>query len=231
MRRTLSMAAIALLSVTACSEAPTPPVTGEWVTLTASQASTIVTRIETFASADPTLQALADTVAVVVNAGASARRVDVTTATGTTPFYAVALHRAMPGATSSWATFHVIAFDDPSAPTQFIILGGWATSASGSAPSSVGGPIGAASNTSLTAHIFSLAGGQLAMWHANAGAVTFNSMERLENCGSFAGPGQCRPIEMNGSFNITGTVAGQGASGQRIASGTLTAVPGIRISP
>lgn len=230
MRSKLPIALFGLLSLAACSDEPTNPITGESIALTANQASTIVTRMASFAAADPALRSLADTVAVVVNAGASARRVEVTTATGTTAFYAVSLHRAMPGATSSWATFHVIAFDDPSAPTQFIILGGWATAAS-SAPNGVSGPIGADATRSLTAHIFTLSGNQLAMWHANAGTVSFTSMERLESCGSFPSPGQCRPIEMSGSFNITGTVAGSGASGQRIASGTLAAIPGIRISP
>jgi hypothetical protein len=231
MRSKLFIALLVSSLAAACSNEPTNPVGGESITLTANQAATIVTRIDAFASADPTLRSLADTVAVVVNAGASARRLEVTTESGTEPFYAISLQRAMPGASSSWSTFHVIAFDDPSSPSKFIILGGWATVGSGDAPGSVSGPIGAGATTSLTAHIFSLTGSQVSMWHANAGTVSFNAMERLENCGSFPGPGQCRPIEMGGSFNITGTVAGSAASGQRIASGTLTAVPGIRISP
>jgi hypothetical protein len=231
MRSKVFIAVLATCLTAACSNEPTNPVTGESITLTANQAATIVTRIDAFASADPTLRSLADTVAVVLNAGATARRLEVTTESGPTAYYAVSLQRAMPGATSSWSTFHVIAFDDPSSPSKFIILGGWATVSSGDAPSSVSGSIGAGATTSLTAHIFSLTGNQVAMWHANAGTVSFTALERLESCGSFPGPGQCRPIEMGGSFNITSTVAGTGASGQRIASGTLTAVPGIRISP
>jgi hypothetical protein len=231
MRKRLSIAAFTVLALaSACSDEPTGPTGAETITLSASQAATIVGRIESFASADPALDALADTVGVVINAGAAARRVTITTESGASAFYAISLHRTKAGPSAPWSTFHVIAFNDPATPTEFVILGGYASATSGDAPSSVSGDIGAAANKSLTAHIFRLSGGQLAMWHANAGTVSFAALEVLEACSGFAGPGQCVRIQMEGSFNITGTVPGQGASGQRTASGTLSMIPGIRIS-
>ncbi len=234
MRSRLTFAAVALLAAAnACSDEPTGPTGAETITLSASQAATLVGRIEAFASADPTLEALADTVGVVLNSGAEARRIEITTSSGPTAFYAVSLQRVMPGSSAPWSTFHVVAFDDPVTPTQFVILGGvaFAGSSTADAPSSVSGSIGTTGATSLTAHIFELSGSQLSMWHANAGSVSFAALEMLEACTGFPGPGDCVRIQMNGSFDITGTVAGNGATGQRTASGTLKDIPGIRISP
>jgi hypothetical protein len=231
MRPKLTLAAIVLLAVTnACSNEPTIPVGGETITLTASQAASLVGRIEAFASEDPTLAALADTVGVVINAGASARRMDVTVESGVKSFYAVSLHRTFTGPSSPWSTFHVIAFDDPAAPTRFIILGGNASVSSGDAPSSVSGNIGTDGTKSLTAHIFTLAGSQLEMWHATTGTVSFSSLEMLEACSGFPGPGQCRRIQMEGVFNITGTINSAGTAGTVSASGSLGGLPGIKIS-
>ena len=231
MCRIVSIAALmCLAAANACSDKPTDPTGAETITLSASQAATIVGRIESFASADPALDALADTVGVVINAGAEARRVTITTESGASSFYAISLHRAKSGPSSPWATFHVIAFNDPATPSEFIILGGYAAATSGDAPSSVSGDIGATGNKSLTAHIFRLSGPQLSMWHASTGTVSFASLEVLEACSGFPGPGQCVRIQMDGSFNITGTVPGQGASGQRTASGSLSGIPGIKIS-
>jgi hypothetical protein len=231
MRKRLLIAAGVLLAVaSACSDDPAGPTGAETITLSATQAATIVGRIESFASADPSLDALADTVGVVINAGAEARRVTITTESGPSSFYAISLHRAKSGPTSPWSTFHVIAFNNAASPTEFVILGGYASATSGDAPSSVSGEIAAVGDKSITAHIFRLSGGQLAMWHASTGTVTFAALEVLEACSGFPGPGQCVRIQMDGSFNITGTVAGQGASGQRTASGSFSGIPGIRIS-
>ena len=58
MRIRLSLAALAFFAAAnACSDEPTEPTGAETITLSASQAATIVGRIESFASADPALDA------------------------------------------------------------------------------------------------------------------------------------------------------------------------------
>jgi hypothetical protein len=220
-------AIIFLAGLQACSENPTPPVGGETITLTATQAAGLVSSVESFGSSDPTLASLADTVDEVLKAGAQAKRIEITTDLGANVFYAVSLHRASNNSTSPWSTFHIIGFDDASAPKHFIILGGYASGAA--PPNAVSGPIGGGSTTSLTAHLFSVSSGQLSRWHASAGSVSLTSMELLEQCVGAIGNG-CVRGTMDATFNITATVPGNGTTGQRTASGSITAIPGIRLS-
>src|SRR5687767_2600305 len=114
------------LILTACeSDTTLPNPTGDLITLNAQQAALIVDRVVQFSSSDPTLGALADTIQFVVKSGAEVQRIDVTTSFGVTSYWTVSLHRAHVGASQSWSTFHVIGFNDPSAPTEFLILGGF----------------------------------------------------------------------------------------------------------
>ena len=224
MRTKVVLAGLSLVAAMGCSEEPTGP-TAEVISLTAAQAAGVVSQVAAFGSSDPLLAALADTIESVVNAGAEARRIQVTTDLGSETFYALSLHRTIASSSSTSSTFHVIAFDDPSNPHHFIILGG---SASPSL-SSVSGPIGAGATSSLTAHLFSLSGSVLSSWHASTGNVTLTWMESLQQCAGNAPP-NCIRGSMDAQFAITGTVPGNGTTGTRSASGTITGAPGIRLA-
>ena len=231
----LKLAIPVLLAVAgACSDDNgTDPGNGELVTLTSAQAAAIVARVEAFGAQDASLAALADTVDVVVKAGAEARRIAVTTDLGATEYRAVSLH--LPSSLSSPAssTFHVIAFDDPSNPTRFIILGGWAQGVGSTPPTAVTGSLsGPTSSTSVTAHLFSVSGSQVSVWHATAGSSSLAANATGQACTGFTGPGTCVRSNVNATFAITGSVAGQGsaATGQRVASGDVSNIPGIRVS-
>jgi hypothetical protein len=54
-------------------------------------------------------------------------------------------------------------------------------------------------------------------------------MEALESCGT-VGSQTCVRGSMDATFNITATVAGNATTGQRTGSGTVTGIPGIRLS-
>lgn len=224
MRTKVIFAGLSLLATLGCSKDPSGP-TAEVISLTAAQAAGVVNQVAAFASDDPLLAALADTIGVVVNAGAEARRIQVTTDLGSDTYYALSLHRTIAAGASTSSTFHVIAFDDPSNPRRFIILGGWKSPSS----SSVSGPIGAGGTSSLTAHLFSVSGGALSSWHASAGSVTLIWMESLQQCASTAPP-NCIRGSMDAQFAITATVPGNGTTGSRTASGTITGAPGIRLA-
>jgi hypothetical protein len=233
MNKFIALSAASSLALAGCSESKTGPTTGELITLTSAQAAALVGRMESFGANDPTLAALADTVDVVIKAGAQARMIDVTTDLGSGPFWAVSLH--MPNTISSPAssTFHIIAFNEPNNPTQFIILGGWQQATGANPPNTVTGSLsGPTSTTSVTAHLFSVSGSAVSAWHATAGSSYMTSATTSGSCVGFTGPGTCAPATMDISFNISGSVAGAGtaATGQRTASGTVNGIPGIRLS-
>lgn len=228
--RNLRVAAVALCVVVGgCSEDPNEPLNGEVITLTATQAAALVGRIESFGSADPTLAALADTVNVVIKAGAQARRVEIVNSEGASTFYAVSLQRTHPTA-PAWSTFHVIAFDDPADPTLFVILGGFNQVQSATPPNTVTGPIGATSSGSLTGHLFSVTGSTVSTWNASGGTSYMTAGATTQSCAGWTGPGTCVASTMDASFTITASVAGNGTTGQRTWSGNITSIPGISMS-
>jgi hypothetical protein len=234
MKRIISASAALCLALAACgTDDGISPTTGDLITLTAAQAAALVAKVESFGSTDPNLAALADTVDVILKAGAEAKRIDVTTDIGSGPYWAVSLH--MPSTMSSPAssTFHVIAFNEPNNPTRFIILGGWAQGSGSTAPTTVNGSLsGPTATTSVTAHLFSVSGSQVSAWHATTGGSVLTSSTTGQSCTGFTGPGTCVRATMDASFGITGSVAGSGtaATGQKTASGTVTGIPGIRLS-
>jgi hypothetical protein len=234
MKRNISGSAALCLVLAACgANESIGPTTGELITLSAAQAAALVSKVESFGALDPNLASLSDTVEVVLKAGAEAKRIDVTTDLGSGPFWAVSLH--MPNTISSPAssTFHVIAFNEPNNPTQFIILGGWAQGTGNNPPSTVNGSLsGPSATTSVTGHLFSVSGSQVSAWRATSGGSVLTSSATGQACTGFTGPGTCVRGAMDVSFSIAGTIpdAGSAATGQRTASGTITSIPGIRLS-
>ena len=231
MRHILAILGSAFL-LTSCDET-TPPggPTGDLIVLTASQATALVDRFEQLSSSDPILGSLADTIRFVITAGAEVQRIDATTNFGADSYYVVSLHRTFSGTSQSWSTFHVIGFNDPSNPTEFLILGGWSQTSGSTPPTSVSGSIGASGNTSLTGHFFSASGTNVNMWHADAGTVSLNASATAESCPGFSAPGMtCVKSDMSVTFAITGTVPENGATGERTGSGTASSVPGVRLS-
>ena len=236
-RRLVLVAGAAALAGCESDEIVIPVTTGEVITLTEAQAAALVSRMGSFSTthADQTLKALGDTARFVLTAGAEARQIAVTTDLGEGPYWAVSLHRSKAGtgaSPQSWSTFHVIAFNEPNNPTRFIVLGGFSQASGTTIPSSVSGSIGATSTSSLTAHLFSVEGNQVSAWHANAGSSSLSATPTAEACPGFTSTTMsCLRSSMSVTFNITGTVAGGGASGQRTASASSAqTVPGIRLA-
>jgi hypothetical protein len=231
MRRILATLGSALVLTSCDNTTPPSGPTGDLITLTASQAAALVDRFEQLSSSDPSLGALADTIRFVITAGAEAERIDATTNFGTDSYYVISLHRAQSGASQSWSTFHVFGFNEPSNPTEFLILGGWSQTSGATPPTSVSGSIGPSINTSLTGHFFSASGTNVDMWHATAGTVSLSASATSESCPGFSAPGMtCVKSDMSVTFAISGTVPENGATGERTGSATDSGVPGVRLS-
>src|SRR5690242_11333950 len=120
----LSVALAGSLIIAGCGgdSSPTSPQT---IHLTAAQATAIKNRVVQLAPVHPELSWLADSVALVIGAGVEVNQVDVTTNLPGGPFYAVALQRTIRTSFSGASTFDVIMFNDPSNPTDFMIVSGW----------------------------------------------------------------------------------------------------------
>jgi hypothetical protein len=225
--KALSFASLALaFSLAACSDDPASPASGDLITLTSSQAVALVAKVESFGAQDASLGALSDTVDVVITAGAQARRIDVTSDIGNGPYWTVSL-QMFAGTTS---TFHVIAFDDPSNPSRFLILGG-AVLGSSVPVTSASGSIGTNGTTSLTGHLLTVSGSGVSAWHVSGGSLSFDLHPTTQTCPGFTGSGNCVPITMDATFNFTASVPDGSATGQRTASGSAQGIPGVRLSP
>jgi hypothetical protein len=210
--------------------------TGDVIHLTNAQAAALVSHMQSAstASSDATLAALADSARFVLTAGAEARQIAVTTDLGDGPYWAVSMHRTHAGtgaSPQSWATFHVIAFNEPNNATRFIVLGGFSAVSGTTPPTSVNGSIGSNATSSLTAHLFSVNGTQLSAWHASAGTVSLAATTGAGGCPGFSATGKtCITSSMAATFNITTTVAGNGTTGQRtVASSGAQTAPGVRL--
>src|SRR5688572_20906810 len=110
----------ATVALAACGDNPTdpnPPI----ITLSAQQAATLVGYAEALADVHPDLEWLADSIELVVRAGAQAKRIVVTENGEPVNLYAVSLMRDVRTSTSSFATWHLFAFDNASNPAAFIV--------------------------------------------------------------------------------------------------------------
>ena len=222
------LAAVAISLTVACGgdgiTDPNPPI----ITLSAQQAATITARAEAMATVHADLAWLADSVEVVVRTGAQAKRIVVTSAGSEIAYYAVGLQRNVRTSTTSFATWHLIAFDDASNPREFIIASGYAPGSGTTPPLSVNGGFG---GESVFAHFIRVDEGGLADWRATSGGATFRTATVGGACPTTGTPPQgvtCVIADLEVSFDIVNTSAPPGES-SRAAHLLTTSVPGVML--
>jgi len=203
---------------------------GPAVTLTEAQATVLMARITELAPVHPELAWLADSANLVLRSGAEADVISLTTDLGAGPFYAVGLQRGVQVSFSTYSTFDLIVFNDPSNPTDFIIVDGF-ESGTGTPPTSVTGAFGGAVN----GHLFHVAGNTVTAWRAQGGTATLSTGSIGNPCTGFAsgiGTITCAQAALTAEFNINSAMQDSGAqtSGTRSASLAATTVAGILIS-
>ena len=140
------------------------------ITLSAQQAATIAARAEALAGVHPDLAWLGDSIEVVVRAGAQAKRILVRENGQPVYLYAVSLQRDVRTSTSSFATWHLLAFDNASNPTAFIVANGFGQGTGTTPPTSVNGAFG---GSSVFAHIITVNGSTIDHRRATTGGATF----------------------------------------------------------
>jgi hypothetical protein len=185
--------------------------------------------ITELAPVHPELAWLADSARLVLKSGAEADLIPITTDLAAGPFYAVGLERGVQASATSFSTFDLIAFNDPSNPTDFVIVDGFTTGA-GAPPTSASGDFGGA----VKGHLFHVDGNTVTAWRAEAGVASLSTASMGDACTGFAsGVGvNCAQTTLTAAFTITSALEDSGGqpSGTRTASLTPTTVAGILLS-
>jgi hypothetical protein len=198
---------VALLVVGCDYHDGTSPLTdGNKIHLTQAQAATLVSRISVVAPVHSELAWLADSVGLVLKAGAEADRIEVTTDLATGPFYAVGLQRGVTTASNSFATFDLIAFNDPANPTAFIIVDGYRAIIATQPPQSASGTFGqSTSNGIMSGHLFLVAGSSVSAWRAETGTASVATGTMGGVCAAFplTGGVTCTQAALQSSFTIS----------------------------
>jgi hypothetical protein len=193
-------------------------------------------RVATIAPVHPELAWLADSISLVISAGVEVDSVGLTTNLGGGPFYAVALQRAitLTGLNSS-ATFDAIFFNDPSNPTDFLIVDGWKQNNSAAIPTSVSGSFNNPQTTqTLNAHFFHVNGTTVTAWRGTAGTATLTSGTTSTNsCLNITalGSATCSTTALTTAFTISTALADNGSAlDTKNATLSTTDLPGIRLT-
>lgn len=204
---------------------------GPTVTLTAAEATILMARITELAPVHPELAWLADSANLVLRSGAEADVIPLTTDLAAGPFYAVGLQRGVQVSAIAFSTFDLIAFNDPSNPTDFIIVDGFMTGTAGPPPTSASGAFG---GSAVNGHLFHVAGNTVTAWRAQAGTATLSTSSVGNACTGFASNVSitCAQSTLTAEFTIASAVQDSGVqtSGTRSASLAATSVAGILLS-
>ena len=161
----------------------------------------------------------------MVRAGAQAKRIVVTSQGEEIAYYAVGLQRDVRTGTSSFSTWHLIAFDNASSPTEFILANGFASSSTTTPPSSVDGGFG---GDDVFAHFIRVDDGVITAWRAISGGATFRTATSGGDCPVVGTPPDnvtCTLGEIEVSFDIVSTTVPTGNE-SRTANLLATRVPG-----
>ena len=194
--RFLLAATVALAS---CGDSPTDP-NPPTITLSAQQAATLVGYAEALADVHPDLEWLADSIELVVRAGAQAKRIVVSENGEPVGLYAVSLQRDVRTSTSSFATWHLFAFDNASSPSAFIVADGYAPGSGTTPPTSVNGGFG---GQSVHAFVITVDDALIDPRRAIAGGATFEVSSVGGACPGTPPAGTtCSNAEMEVGFDI-----------------------------
>jgi hypothetical protein len=207
-RSFIASLAAAVLTV-ACGDSTAPSPTGS-IKLSADQVAAVNSRITQIAASHPELAWLVDSVNVVLKTGVEVDSLALVTDVGTGPFYGVGIQRTFAGQTAAWTTFDLIMFNNPSNPTDFVIVD--AFEQGGATPPTTA--TGSFASTTRHAHLIRVSGTTLSSWTATAGTVAFTSDQPAGACPAFASASMtCLTAGLQTSFAISAMAADNGTSG------------------
>lgn len=188
------------------------------LTLDATQATVIMNKIIQIAPIHIEIAWLADSANLVLKSGAEADLVPISTTMAPGPFYAVGLQRRVQVSTSSFSTFDLIAFNDPSNPTDIIIIDGY-KSGTGLPPTSTSG----AFEGPVNGYLFHLDGSTVSSWRAALGTGTLSGGAPGNACSGFQGSNgvTCAQASLTAAFSIDAAFQDAGPSSSTVAQASL----------
>jgi hypothetical protein len=184
-------------------------------------------------STNPDLKALVDSTLLVLSAGVRAKRLDVSTDLTTAPLYFVGVHRALGQSSgSSFSTWTLVGFDDPTHLTTLIEVGGFAGSQTAAAPNSVSGTIGDGSGIVNALFLHVASGGSVTEWTVGSGSASFVSDSPGSTCPGFTPTARvtCALETMHVHFTANASSGSGGATARQAAVPTDVDVPGMRLN-
>ncbi len=212
----VGLVASSLVALGCGSDSATGP--AATLTLDATQAAAVMNKIIQIAPLHTGIAWLADSANLVLRSGAEADLVPISTTTGPGPFYAVGLQRRIQASGSAYSTFDFIAFNDPSNPTDFIIVDG-TLSGTGQPPTSTSG----AFDGPVNGYLFHVDGSTVSSWRAAIGTGSLSGGAPGNACTGFQGSTgiTCAQASLTAAFSITAAFQDAGPSSSTIAQATL----------
>jgi hypothetical protein len=199
------------------------------IILSAAQATALMNKITQFAALQTEIAWLGDSANLVLKSGAEADLIPVSTNLGPGPFYAVGLQRAVQLPTNPFSTFDLIAFNDPSNPTDFIMVDGY-IQGSGAPPTSVSGVF----DGPVNGYFFHTEGSTVTAWRAALGTAALSRGGSGGGCTGFQSSSgvTCTLADLTTSFTVTAAFQDAGPQSNAIVQASLntTTVAGILLS-
>lgn len=223
MKRVVKALGLAVLA-TACLESKVNGPQVVRIQLTAAEAAAVNSRVQAIAVSTPELAGLADSLNLVIKAGALVDSASIDVNFGGEPYYAVSLQRAVSQTTNPFTTFNVVYFNNPSNPTRLVIISVYARGTAGP-------PDGAIANIATPTpvliakvHFYTIEGAAVTHWQATAGSLELGNGLPGGACPDFSGSVACETADVLIGGNVTASVR---ESGSAPGSPTMSIVNGF----
>ena len=233
MQRSSSRLVRAILGVCAAAlssgcDSTLPLPLGDRIILSSTQTASLLASIDKISGAHPDLAWLADSANLVIKSGAEAQRIAIVVDGAEHFYFAVSLQRQVVVTSSSFSTFHLLAFNDPGKPVDWVIANGYASANGTSPPTSVSAAYG---TQNAFTHLIHVDGSNMTDWQATAGSASFAVGTTGAACSTFPQVQgiTCVQSTMEASFTVTSSSPNpQSASAvSRSASAPSVIVPGV----
>lgn len=237
MRQYLVLACLASLALTAaCSDEPTSPTpSGNIITLTPSQVSSLANRADAVADANPTngsFRSFVDSTLLALQAGVQMQKLDVTTNLTTAPLYFVGIHRVVnqPNG-ASFSTWTLVGFEDPANFANIVQVSGFAQSPTSTAPTSLSGTIGDGTGK-VNGQLLQVTGNSIATFNYSSGTASFVSSSPSGPCpnGNPQPKTVCTLETMTVRFSVSATQSATGSLMRNASVATDVQVPTMRLT-
>ncbi|MEQ1690819.1 MAG: hypothetical protein ABMA00_06005 [Gemmatimonas sp.] len=234
-RITLFLASAVALTTACGKETTSPTSSGDIITLSSAQVSSLSARADQIADANPgsgSFRSLVDSTLLALQAGVQMQRLQVATDLTTAPLYFVGIHRVVHQSNGgSFSTWTLVGFESPSAFANIVQTSGFAQSATSTAPTSVSGTIGDGTGL-VNGQLFQVSGNSVGTFNYSSGTASFVSSAPSGPCpnGNPEPRTVCTLETMTVKFNVSATQSLTSSLMRTASVATEVAVPAMRLT-